>query len=107
MYLRPRSLAEKFLVHEKVTTTNEIGRVMVKFVPTGEEILGILSRADYIEKEKFQSTHHETSHFLVSRFKVKAKIGDMLVKCERKFLVQAVEVIGNWVNYELIERKDL
>ena len=106
-YLRPRSLFEKFLVREKVTSQNEIGRVIVEFKDTDEIIFGLISRADYKEVEKYKSTHHEATHVVVSRGNVKAKIGDMLVKVDRKFLVTAVETIADWVNYFIVERKDL
>lgn len=107
MYLRPRTLAEKFLVAEKVTRLNEIGRAKVEFHLTGEIIFGILSETRPEEVEKYKATHHEVTHVLVSRSNKRAKIGDILIKVDKKYLVQNVEEIGAWTNYFICERADL
>ena len=111
MYLRPRTLAEKFLVEEKITRLDDRGRPAVEFKPTGEIIFGVISMATPTEVEKYKAVHHEISHVIVQRGgRPKAKVGDLLVKVDKKYLVQSVEDIagmGQWINYFVNMRADL
>ena len=111
MYLRPRSIAEKFIVEEKITRLDDSGRSVVEFKPSGEILFGVISMTTPVEIEKYKSLRHEITHIIVQRYgTAKAKVGDMLVKADKKFLVQAVEDIagiGHWINYFVTDRRDL
>lgn len=110
MYLRPRSVFEKFLVHEKITRLDEIGRQVVEFKPTGEILFGVISITDALEVEKYKALHHEVSHTIVQRGgRPMARVGDLLVNAHEKFLVQDVETVagGQWYWYQVNRRSDL
>ena len=111
MYLRPRSIFEKFLVSEKISRLDERGREVVEFKPTGEEIFCVVSKADSNEREKLKSLKHEVSHVLVQRYgRAQAKVGDLLICGTRNFIVEAVDnpaALGFWFLYYCTERFDL
>lgn len=110
MYVRPRSIFEKFSVSEKVTRLSEIGRTVVEFKDTGKILFGVLSITTSYEGQKFDGLKHSASHYVVQRGAPKAKIGDMLVQPDRKFLVKSVENpagLGQWTTYLVDERADI
>ena len=110
MYLRPRSPFEKFLVHEKITRLDEIGRQVVEFKPTGEILFGVVSITNATEVEKYKALRHEVSHTIVQRGgRIMARVGDLLVKEDGKYLVQDVETVagGQWYYYWVNRRNDL
>ena len=110
MYLRPRSLFEKFLVEEKRTRIAADGRQIVEFVPSGEEILGVISTIETFEREKFKGTKREASHGIVQRLgRIKAKAGDRLISGDRKFIVSHIDNPGGlsqWYVYWVQQRFD-
>lgn len=110
MYLKPRSIFERFIVEEKQTRIDNMGRQEVEFKATGEEILGVLSTIETFEREKFKGLKHECSHGIVQRLgHVKAKVGDRLVSGNRKFYVVAIDNpagISQWYVYYVSERFD-
>lgn len=111
MYLRPRSIFEKFLISEKISRLDERGRETVEFKPTGEEIFCAVSTTTPYEREKLKSLKHEITHELVQRYgRAKAKVGDMLINGTRRFLVEAVDNpggVGFWFVYRCSERFDI
>lgn len=111
MYLRPRTIFQKFAVAEKVTELNDIGRTTTNFKPNGEILFGVVSITTQVEIEKWKALHHEVSHTIVQRGGYpKAKAGDLLINDGRKFLVQAIENVagmGQWYYYMVLERSDL
>ena len=111
MYLRPRQIFEKFLVTEKITRLNDIGRSVTEFKPTGEVLFGVVSSAEPHEVEKWRALKHEITHVVIQHLgHVKAKVGDCLIKGEKKFLVQAVDDpagLGQFTIYYCEERFDL
>ena len=111
MYLRPRSIFTKFLVSEKVSELNDIGRQVVKFRATGDEIFAVISSAEPKERERWHSLGHNITHEVIQHLgRAKAKVGDILITGDRKFIVQAVDdpaVIGQWFIYYCEERFDL
>ena len=111
MYLRPRSVFEKFIVEERIKNLDDRGSPIVRFRPTGEILFGVISITTPVEVEKYKTLRHEISHFIVQRGGyVKAKVGDLLVKEDKKFLVQAIENVagmGQWYYYLVNERHDL
>ena len=111
MYLRPRMVFEKFLVHEKITRLDERGRQVIEFEPTGEVLFGVISITDAVEVEKYKALRHEVSHTIVQRGGCpKARVGDLLVKGEKKYLVQDVEDVagmGQWIYYQTMARCDI
>lgn len=110
MYLRPRMLFEKFLVHEKITRLDEIGHPRVKFKPTGEILFGAVSITTPAEVEKYKALRHEVTHTIVQRGgRPMANVGDLLVNAHEKFLVQDVETVagGQWYWYQVNRRSDL
>ena len=103
MYLRPRSPFEKFLVHEKITRLDEIGRQVVEFKPTGEILFGVISITNATEVEKYKALRHEVSHTIVQRGgRIMARVGDLLVKEDGKYLAG-----GQWYYYWVNRRNDL
>lgn len=110
MYLRPRSIFERFHVAEKLTRVNEQGRNVVEYRDTERLLFGVLSTTTAYEREKFQSMKHEASHYIVQRGEPRAKIGDLLVNGTRRFLIQSVENpcgLNEWTTYLVNERADL
>ena len=111
MYLRPRSVFEKFLVEEKITRLDERGRQSIEFKPTGEILFGVISITDALEVEKYTALHHEVSHTIVQRGgRPMARVGDLLVKEDKKYLVQDVENVagmGQWYYYWCNLRNDV
>ena len=100
MYLRPMSIAERFLVEEKTTRIDNQGRQIVTFTPTNEEILGVISTIETFEREKFKGTKHEASHGIVQRLgRIKAKPGDRLINGDRKFIVSHIDNPGGLSQY--------
>ena len=111
MYLRPRMIFEKFLIAEKITRLDEMGSSVIKFKDTGKILVGVISTTTPYEREKFKGTKHEISHYVVQKLgDVRAMVGDLLIKGEKKFLVQAVENpagLGQFWVYHVNERFDL
>lgn len=107
MLMRPRSLFDKYIVEEKITRVNEIGRQVVEYKPNGEIINGCISQTNPAEVEKYKLLRHEITHVIISKGKIKAKEGDLLIKIDKKYLVQNVEQIADWTNYFVKERRDL
>lgn len=111
MYLRPRQIFEKLQVAEKVTRLDDRGRSAIEFKPTGEEILGVVSSAEPREIERWKSLSHEISHVVIQHLgRIKAKVGDMLIKADKKFLVQAIDDpagLGQFYILYCLERFDL
>ncbi len=111
MYLRPRQIFEKFLIAKKKTRIDEVGRQRIEFTATGEEILGVVSTAEPKEIEKWSSLKHEITHEIIQRLgAVKANVGDVLIKEDKHYLVQAVDNpagLGQWYIYYCLERADL
>lgn len=107
MYLRPYSIAQKFLVLAKQTRINSEGRECIDFKPTDAEILGVITSTPS-EFASSTGTKHKATATLIQRSgKGRADIGDMLINGGRKFLVTAVEeAIGGWTIYRLSERFD-
>lgn len=110
MYLRPRSIYEKLLIEEKRTRIDPSGRQVVEFKPTGEEILGVVSTAEPADREKFKSLRHEVSHVIIQHLsRLKAKVGDRLVKGDKIYYVEATDEpagLGQWYLYWVSERFD-
>lgn len=111
MYLRPRQVFEKFLVTEKNTRLNEIGRCVTEFKSTGEMILGVVSSAEPKEVERWKALSHTVTHVVIQHLgRVKAKVGDCLINGAKKFFVQAVDDpagLGQFTIYYCEERFDL
>ena len=111
MYLRPRQIFQKFLVEEKRTRVNDIGRQVIEFVATGEEIFGVVSSINPKEAERFKAVAHNVDTVIVQhRGRVKAKVGDRLVKENKIYLVQAIDDVvgrGEFFLYFCNERFDL
>ena len=111
MYLRPRNVFEKFIVEEKVSSLDERGSRIARFEPTDKILFGVISITTPVEVEKYKKLRHEVSHFIVQHGgSQKANVGDLLVKEDKKYLVQAVENIagmGQWRYYLVNERNDL
>lgn len=111
MYLRPRTIMEKFLVEEKRTRIADNGRQTIEFVPTGEMILGVISIVEPHEVEKWKATKHDVTHSIVQHLgHIKAKVGDRLVKGDKIYIVQAIDEpvgIGQFFVYYVNERADL
>ncbi len=111
MYLKPRQIFEKFLVEEKISRINDIGRQAVEFKATGAEIFGVVSSAEPYEREKFKGLKHEISHVIIQKLgAIKAKVGDRLINGEKIFCVEAVDNpagLGQWYLYYVSERFDL
>ena len=110
MYLRPRQIFERLIVEEKRTRIAPDGRQIVEFVPSGEEILGVISTVETFEREKFKGLRHEASHGIVQRLgRIKAKAGDRLISGDRKFIVSHIDNPGGlsqWYVYWCNERFD-
>lgn len=110
-YLHPRSIFEKFLIAEKITRLDEMGRSVVEFKDTGKILFGVISTTTPYEREKFLGLKHEVSHFVVQKLgDVRAMVGDLLIKGDKKYLVQAVENpagLGQYFVYHVNERADL
>lgn len=111
MYLRPRSIFEKFLVEEKLTRINEIGRQVVEYKPTGEELFGVVSSAAPLEIERWKQLSHDVTHTIVQKLgRIHAKVGDRLVKEDKIYLVEAIDNpagLGQWYIYFVKERADV
>ena len=111
MYLHPRSVFEKFLIAEKITRLDEMGRSLVELKDTGKILLGVVSTSTPYEREKFKGLKHEVTHTIVQKLgDVRAMVGDLLIKGEKKFLVQAIENpagLGQYFIYYVNERFDL
>lgn len=111
MYLRARSLFEKFLVEEKRTRIAPDGRQIVEFVPSGEEILGVISTIETFEREKFKGVRNECDHAIVQKLgHIKAKIGDRLIAANKVYLIKEIDNPGGlsqWYVYWVAERRDL
>ena len=111
MYLRPRSIFEKLIVEEKLTRVASNGRVEVEFKATSAEIFGVIASAEPHEREKFKSLKHEITHTVIQKLgHVKAKVGDRLVKEDKKYLVKSVDNpagLGQFYIYYVEERNDL
>lgn len=110
-YLRPRSIFEKFLIAEKITRLDEIGRSTVEYKDTGKILFGVISASTPYEREKFKGLKHEVSHTIVVKLgEIRALVGDVLIQGTRKFLIQAVENpanLGQYYIYFVNERFDL
>ena len=111
MYLRPRSIFEKLLVEEKITRLETNGRQAVEYKSTGAEIFGVIASAEPHEREKFKSLKHEITHLVIQKLgHEKAKIGDRLVKEDKKYLIKGVDNpagLGQFYVYYVEERNDL
>lgn len=111
MYLRPRMIFEKLVVAEKVSRIDDRRRQVVEFKPTGDVIFAVVSSAEPKEIERWKSLSHEVTHeVLQHRGRIKANVGDMLIKADKKFLVQAVDNpagLGEWTIYYCQERFDI
>lgn len=111
MYLKPRQVFEQFLIEEKRTRINDIGRQMIEYVATGEEIFGVVSSAEPHEVEKWRALKHEISHVIIQHLgRAKAAVGDRLINGEKKYLVEAVDNVigaGQFYLYYVKERFDL
>ena len=111
MYLRPRSIFEVFLIAEKITRLDEMGNSRIEYKDTGKILFGVISASTPYEREKFKGLKHETSHYIVQKLgDVRAMVGDLLIKGEKKYLVQAVENpagLGQYFIYFVNERHDL
>lgn len=111
LYLKPKSIFEKFLVERKRDRISEIGRQKNEYVATGDEILGVISSLKTNEVEKFKSLKHDVDCVIIQKLgMVKAEIGDRLVKADRKYHVEAVENaagLGQFYFYYCNSRFDL
>ena len=111
MYLRPRQIFEKFLVTAKITRLNDSGRSVVEFKPTGEVLFGVVSSAEPKEVERWKTLSHTVTHVIIQHLgRVKAKVGDCLIKGEKFYLVQAIDDpagLGQFTIYYCEERFDL
>lgn len=109
MYLRPRSVFEKFIVAEKITRVDEIGRTVSQYKTTSEIIFGAISLTLPHEVEKWRGTKRDCDCCIVQRGgTAKAKAGDLLTNVAAKYLVQYVdELPGSWRIYYVRERADL
>lgn len=111
MYLHPRSVLEKFLVAEKITRLDEIGNSRIEYKDTGNILFGVVSTSTPYEREKFKGLKHEVTHTIIQPLgEARAMVGDLLIKNEKKFLVQAVENpagLGQFWIYYVNERHDL
>ena len=86
MYLRPRQIFEKFLVTAKITRLNDSGRSVVEFKPTGEVLFGVVSSAEPKEVERWKTLSHTVTHVIIQHLgRVKAKVGDCLIKGEKNY----------------------
>ena len=110
-YLRPRNIFDKFYVAQKVTKVDSRGRQTVDFKQTGKEIFGVLTSAEPHEVERLKSLNHEVTHTLIQKCgRVEAKVGDLLISRDKKYLVQLVDNpanLGQWLVYYLKGRNDL
>ena len=110
MYLRPRSIYEKFLIEEKRTRIDPNGRQVTEFKPTGEEILGVVSTAEPADREKFKGLKHEVDSVIIQKLgRTKAKVGDRLIKGSKIYYVEAIDNpagLGQFYLYWCSERFD-
>lgn len=101
----------RFVVEEKQTRIDDMGRQAIEYVPTGEEILGVLSTIEPFEREKFKGIKSECDHAIVQRLgHIKCKIGDRLISANKVYLVKAIDNPGElsqWYVYYVAERQDL
>lgn len=108
MYLRPRQCFTKYLVFERQSRLDLRGREVVEFIPTAAQILGAVSTLKSYEMERFKHTSLKVDFVIVQRGSPKAKIGDLLVCAEKKFLIQYVEnILEQWTLYYVERRFDL
>ena len=111
MYLKPRQVFEYFLVAERVIRVSDAGRTVTEFKATGEQVLGAVGTAKVEEVEKWHALKHEITHVIVQhRGGIVAKVGDMLVKGNQKFLVEGIgdpAGLGEFVVYYVKERFDI
>lgn len=111
LYLKPKSIFEKFLVERKRDRISEIGRQKNEYVATGDEILGVISSLKTNEVEKFKSLKHDVDCVIIQKLgAVKANIGDRLIKADRQYHVEAVENaagLGQFYFYYCNSRFDL
>ena len=111
MYLRPRQIFQKFIVEEKRTRIDERGRQIVEFVATGAEIFGVVSSINQKEAEKWKALNHTVDTVICQhKGRVKAKVGDLLAREDKTFLIQAVNDVvglGEFYIYFCQERLDL
>lgn len=111
MYLRPRSIFTKFLVEEKINRLDARGRQEVDFKSTGEQIFAVVSSAEPKERERWHALGHTVTHEVIQRLgRIRAKVGDLLVSGDKKFLVQAIDdpaALGQWYIYYCEERFDI
>lgn len=109
MYLRERGLFEKYPVEERITRIGEFGRQVAEFKLTDRVIFGLQEHLSPEEKERWRGLKHVADSCILERGNnPKAKVGDKLIKGERKYLISAVEPIGIfWTQYFVTERHDL
>lgn len=111
MYLRPRGIFEKFCVAERKTHLDEIGRTRVEFEETDRILFGVISTVSQYEREKWSGLKREVTHQIIQKLgERRVQIGDMLIKGDRKYLVQAAENpggIGQFLVYYVNERFDI
>lgn len=110
MYLRPGSLFHAFQVEERMSKTDEMGRVVAAFLPTGRTVRGVLADAKTSEIERWKALQHPVTHTIVQHNgEPLAKPGDRLVHNNRYFYVRGVDnasVLGFFVLYYVEERRD-
>lgn len=111
MYLKPKSILEKFLVERKQNRISDIGRQAAEYVATGDEILGVVSSLKTNEVEKWKSLKHEVDCVIIQKLgMVKAEVGDRLIKADRQYHVEAVinaAGLGQYYLYFCSSRFDL
>lgn len=111
MYLKPRSIFERFLIERKQTRISDTGRQAIEYSATGDEILGVISSLKQNEVEKFKALKHEVDCVIIQRLgAIKANVGDRLVKADRKYYVESVENpagVSQFYLYFCNERKDV
>ena len=110
MYLTPRRFFEKFIVEEKITRLDSIGRVSVEFSAVGK-LMGIISSAEPHEIEKWRGLKHTITHKIVQYLgKISANVGDKLIKGDKVYFVEAVNDVsslGQFIIYYVSERSDV
>ena len=111
MYVRPRQIFEYFLVMERVIRVSDAGRTVTEFRATGAQVLGAVGTAKVEEVEKWRALKHEITHTIVQhRGGAVAKVGDVLVKGNQKFIIEGVgnpAGLGEFFVYYVKERADL
>jgi len=110
MYLRPGNLLRDFVVEKQVIDSNDMGRSMRYFLPTGKVLTGVLAQASTDVRYLWQQRQHPVTHTIVENgSKPVASVGDRLTLGTRVFYIQGrddISALGISTLYYVEERAD-